>query len=152
FIATTEAVTMAGAQAVFVDIDEATMLLDPAKLEGAITPRTKAIIAVHLYGQPCDMDAITAGGRQHKPPVGGDAAQARGAGGGARRAGTLGDLACFSFYPGKNLGAYGDAGAVVGNDKALVDKVRMTANHGRMSKYEHEFEGVNSRLDTMQAA
>lgn len=152
FIATTEAITMAGAQAVFVDIDAGTMLLDPAKLEAAITPRTKAIIAVHLYGQPCDMDAIMAIARKHKLAVVEDAAQAHGATWNGRRVGTLGDLACFSFYPGKNLGAYGDAGAVVGNDKPLMDKVRMTANHGRMSKYEHEFEGVNSRLDTVQAA
>jgi dTDP-4-amino-4,6-dideoxygalactose transaminase len=152
FIATTEAVTMVGARSVFVDIDDATMLMDPTRIEAALTPATRAIIVVHLYGQPCDMDAILAVARKHNLVVIEDAAQAHGARWRGRRAGTLGDLGCFSFYPGKNLGAYGDGGAVVGNDRALVDKVRMTANHGRMSKYEHEFEGVNSRMDTLQAA
>jgi dTDP-4-amino-4,6-dideoxygalactose transaminase len=152
FIATAEAVAMAGAEVVFADIDEKTMLIDPAHLEAAITPKTRAIIAVHLYGQPCDMDAILDIARRHRLKVVEDAAQAHGARWRGRRVGTLGDLGCFSFYPAKNLGAYGDAGAVVGNDRALLDRIRMSANHGRTKKYEHEFEGVNSRMDTLQAA
>jgi dTDP-4-amino-4,6-dideoxygalactose transaminase len=152
FFATAEAVTMVGAQSVFVDIDDATMLMDPLRLEAAITPKTRAILVVHLYGQSCDMDAILAIARKHELKVIEDAAQAHGARWRGRLVGTLGDVGCFSFYPGKNLGAYGDGGAVISNDRDLIGKIRMTANHGRMSKYEHEFEGVNSRLDTVQAA
>lgn len=152
FIATTEAIAMTGARPVFIDIEPGTMLLDPQRIEAAITPRTRGIIAVHLYGQPCDMDTINAVARKHGLKVIEDAAQAHGARWRGQRVGTLGDIACFSFYPGKNLGAFGDAGAVVSNDLDLMRRVRMTANHGRITKYEHDFEGINSRLDTIQAA
>jgi dTDP-4-amino-4,6-dideoxygalactose transaminase len=152
FIATAEAVSQTGARPVFVDIKEDTMLMDPGKIEAAITPRTKAIITVHLYGQPCEMDRIVEIARRRGLKVIEDAAQAHGARWKGRRVGSLGDIACFSFYPGKNLGAYGDGGAVVGNDEVLMKKVRMVANHGRLEKYTHEMEGVNSRLDGLQAA
>lgn len=152
FIATSEAISMTGARPVFVDIREDTMLMDPALIEKAITPRTKAIVAVHLYGQPCDMDAIMQIAERHGLKVIEDAAQAHGARWRGRRVGSIGDAACFSFYPGKNLGAFGDAGAVVSNDVELLEKVRMLANHGRLEKYTHKMEGVNSRLDGLQAA
>jgi dTDP-4-amino-4,6-dideoxygalactose transaminase len=152
FIATSEAISNAGARPVFVDIKDSTMLMDPALVERAITPRTKAIIPVHLYGQPCDMDAIMEIAERHRLKVIEDSAQAQGARWRGRRAGSIGDTGCFSFYPGKNLGAFGDAGAVVSNDQDLIARVRMLANHGRMEKYLHKMEGVNSRLDGMQAA
>lgn len=152
FIATTEAITMTGARAVFVDIKEDTMLMNPALLEAAITPRTRAIIPVHLYGQPCEMDSIMEIAQRHGLKVIEDAAQAHGARWRGRRVGSMGDAACFSFYPGKNLGAFGDAGAVVSNDEDLIERVRMLANHGRLEKYTHKIEGVNSRLDGLQAA
>jgi dTDP-4-amino-4,6-dideoxygalactose transaminase len=152
FIATSEAITQCGARPVFVDIREDTMLLDPEKLEAAITPRTKAIIPVHLYGQPCEMDEILSVAHRHSLKVVEDAAQAHGARWRGRRVGTIGDVGCFSFYPGKNLGAYGDGGAIVANDRSLIDTIRMLANHGRHSKYIHTCEGVNSRLDGLQAA
>jgi dTDP-4-amino-4,6-dideoxygalactose transaminase len=152
FIATSEAISQTGAKPVFVDIEPGTMLMSPAAVAASITPSTKAIIAVHLYGQPCDMDRIMAIAKQHNLKVIEDAAQAHGARWNGRRVGTLGDVACFSFYPGKNLGAYGDGGAVVSNDESLIKKVRMIANHGRLEKYTHEIEGVNSRLDGLQAA
>jgi dTDP-4-amino-4,6-dideoxygalactose transaminase len=152
FIATSEAISLAGARPIFVDIREDTMLMDPAALEAAITPRTRAIIPVHLYGQPCEMDRIMSIARRHGLKVVEDAAQAHGARWQDRRAGSLGDAACFSFYPGKNLGAYGDAGAVVSQDTELIQRIRMLANHGRLEKYTHEIEGTNSRLDGLQAA
>src|SRR5215510_9244505 len=152
FIATSEAISMTGARPVFVDIKEDTMLMDPRLLEAAITPRTKAIIPVHLYGQPCEMDAIMEVAERHGLKVIEDAAQAHGARWRGRRVGSIGDAACFSFYPGKNLGAFGDAGAVVSNDEELIERVRMFANHGRLEKYTHKMEGVNSRLDGLQAA
>lgn len=152
FIATCEAISLTGATPVFVDVRSDTMLLDASLLERAITPRTRAIIAVHLYGQPCDMDAVTAIANAHGIPVIEDAAQAHGASWRGRRVGTLGTAATFSFYPGKNLGAYGDAGAVVSNDADVVAHVRLLANHGRKDKYLHEAIGVNSRLDSLQAA
>jgi dTDP-4-amino-4,6-dideoxygalactose transaminase len=152
FIATAEAVRMTGADPVFVDIDGATMLMDPAAVEAAITRRTRAIVPVHLYGQPCDMDRICAIAKQHGLKIVEDAAQAHGARWNRTRVGGFGDAACFSFYPGKNLGAYGDAGAVVSRDPAVVEAVRMLANHGRKEKYTHEIEGVNSRMDTLNAA
>jgi dTDP-4-amino-4,6-dideoxygalactose transaminase len=152
FIATAEAISLTGARPVFVDVDEATMLLDPDAAAAAITPRTKAIVPVHLYGQPVNMDRLGEVARRHRLVIVEDAAQAHGARWQGRRVGTLGDVACFSFYPGKNLGAYGDAGAVVTNQGALGQRVRMLANHGRTEKYLHEMEGVNSRLDTVQAA
>ena len=152
FIATSEAISMTGARPVFVDIKEDTMLMDPALLERAITPRTKAIVPVHLYGQPCDLDAIIEIAERHGLKVIEDAAQAHGARWRGRRVGSIGDAACFSFYPGKNLGAYGDAGAVVSQDEELIERIRMLANHGRLEKYTHKMEGVNSRLDGLQAA
>ena len=152
FIATSEAISMAGARPVFVDIKEDTMLMDPALLEQAITPRTKAIVPVHLYGQPCDMDTIMEIAERHGLKVIEDAAQAHGARWRGRRAGSIADAGCFSFYPGKNLGAFGDAGAVVSQDEELIERIRMLANHGRLEKYTHKMEGVNSRLDSLQAA
>jgi dTDP-4-amino-4,6-dideoxygalactose transaminase len=152
FIATSEAITMTGARVVFVDVRPDTCNIDPDRIEEKITERTKAILPVHLYGQPADMDPIARLARKHGLRVIEDAAQAHGARYKGRTVGTLGDAACFSFYPGKNLGAYGDAGAVVTDDEGLSDRVRMLANHGRVDKYDHQFEGVNSRLDGLQAA
>jgi dTDP-4-amino-4,6-dideoxygalactose transaminase len=152
FIATSEAIAMAGAFPVFIDVLDDTMLMDPSKIEAAITPRTKAIIPVHLYGQSCDMDAIMEIARKHGLKVVEDAAQAHGGRWRGQRVGSIGDAATFSFYPGKNLGAFGDAGAVVSQDEDLMEHVRMLANHGRLEKYTHKMEGVNSRLDGMQAA
>jgi dTDP-4-amino-4,6-dideoxygalactose transaminase len=152
FIATAEAISMTGALPIFVDVREDTMLMDAAKIEAAITPRTKAIVPVHLYGQSCDMDAIVQIARKHNLKVIEDAAQAHGGRWRGQRVGSIGDAATFSFYPGKNLGAFGDAGAVVSQDEALIEHVRMLANHGRLEKYTHKMEGVNSRLDALQAA
>jgi dTDP-4-amino-4,6-dideoxygalactose transaminase len=152
FIATAEAVRMTGADPIFVDIGGATMLMDPDAVEAAVTVRTRAILPVHLYGHPCDMDGICAIAKRHGLKVVEDAAQAHGARWNGKRVGSFGDAACFSFYPGKNLGAYGDAGAVVSRDPAVVEAVRMLANHGRKEKYTHEIEGVNSRMDTLNAA
>ena len=152
FIATTLAISNAGATPVLVDCDPITYNLDPSKIEAAITPRTKAIMPVHLYGQPADMDAINAIARKHNLSVFEDAAQAAGARYKGRRAGNLGDAAGFSFYPGKNLGAYGDGGAVTTNDETIAEKVRLLRNIGQKVKYHHEVKGFNHRLDTMQAA
>lgn len=152
FIATSEAVSQVGATPIFVDVEDDTLLISPDAVETAITSRTKAIIAVHIYGQPCDMDRLMAIAQKHNLKVIEDAAQAHGARWKEKRVGSLGHVACFSFYPGKNLGAYGDGGAVVSNDEALIRQVRMLANHGRLEKYTHEIEGVNSRLDSLQAA
>jgi dTDP-4-amino-4,6-dideoxygalactose transaminase len=152
FIATSEAITLTGARPVFVDINPRTRLMDPNAFMRAITTRTKAVIPVHLEGRICDMDSIIEIARPQGVKVIEDASQAHGAVLHGRRAGSLGDLGCFSFYPGKNLGAYGDAGAVVGNDTDVLGRVRKLANHGRQEKYVHECEGVNSRLDSLQAA
>jgi dTDP-4-amino-4,6-dideoxygalactose transaminase len=152
FIATAEAISWTGARPVFVDCDEASFNLDPNLLEAAITERTRAILPVHLYGQPADMDEILDVARQHDLAVIEDAAQAHGALYKGRKVGTLGRCACFSFYPGKNLGAYGDAGAVVTGDRELADRVRALGDHGSLEKYRHEFPGANSRLDGIQAA
>ena len=152
FIATSEAITLTGARVVFVDCNEATYNIDVSKLEQVITNRTKAIIPVHLYGQPPDMDRMQNMAKKHDLYMVEDAAQAHGAEYKGQRIGTIGDVACFSFFPGKNLGAYGDAGAIVTNNDQLGKKARMIANHGRMEKYNHEFEGTNSRLDGLQAA
>jgi dTDP-4-amino-4,6-dideoxygalactose transaminase len=138
---------------VFVDVDPGSYTMDPAALERAITPRTKVIIPVHLYGHPADMKAIDGIARRRGLPVLEDAAQAHGAEVEGRRAGALGHAACFSFYPGKNLGAYGDAGMVVSNDGAFIARVRQVANHGGgTNKYDNVVLGTNSRLDTLQAA
>jgi dTDP-4-amino-4,6-dideoxygalactose transaminase len=152
FIATAEAISAVGARPVFVDIDPCTYNLDPAALAAAITPATRAIMPVHIYGQPAPMDAIVALARPRGIPVVEDAAQAHGATWNGVRAGALGDAACFSFYPGKNLGAYGDAGAVTTNDATIAERVRLLRNHGRHSKYLHEVKGYGERLDTLQAA
>jgi len=152
FTATAEAISSIGARPVFVDIKPDTMLMDPDLIESAITPRTRAIIPVHIYGQPCEMDRIMEIARRHGLKVIEDAAQAHGARWRGRRVGSIGDVACFSFFPGKNLGAYGDAGGVVSRDEDLIRRIRMLANHGRMDKYVHQIEGVNSRLDNLQAA
>jgi dTDP-4-amino-4,6-dideoxygalactose transaminase len=152
FIATTEAITLTGATPVFIDIKEDTMLMDPSLIEAAITPKTKAIIPVHLYGQTCEMDPILDIAWRHGLKVVEDAAQAHGARWKGKRAGSMGDVACFSFYPGKNLGAFGDAGGVVSNDQNLIERLRILANHGSVTKYTHDCEGVNSRLDGLQAA
>lgn len=152
FIATSEAISMTGATPIFIDVKEDTMLMDPAQIQPAITSRTKAIVPVHLYGQSCDMDAIMEIARKHGLKVVEDAAQAHGGRWRGQRVGSIGDAATFSFYPGKNLGAFGDAGAVVSQDEDLIEYIRMVANHGRLEKYTHKMEGVNSRLDSLQAA
>ncbi|HEY3278328.1 MAG TPA: DegT/DnrJ/EryC1/StrS family aminotransferase [Syntrophorhabdaceae bacterium] len=152
FIATSEAITLAGGRPVFVDCDPVTFNIDAQKIEERITERTKAIVPVHLYGQPADMEGIGMIAKKHNLRVIEDAAQAHGASLGERKVGTLGDCACFSFFPGKNLGAYGDGGAVVTDNDDLAKMVRMYANHGRLDKFGHEFEGTNSRLDGLQAA
>ena len=152
FIATSEAITMTGAKVVFVDINPHTYNVDVEKIEEKITGRTRVIIPVHLYGQPADMDPILDLAKKYNLKVVEDAAQAHGAIYKGRRIGSLGNMSCFSFYPGKNLGAYGDAGAIVTDDSTLALKARMIANHGRIEKYDHEMEGVNSRLDALQAA
>jgi len=151
FIATTEAITAAGASIVLADIDPRTYLIDPQQIERLITPRTKAIIPVHLYGQPADMQTIMEIADHRHLLVIEDACQAHGARAGGRRVGTIGTAGCFSFYPGKNLGALGDAGAIVTNDDDLADRIRLLTNHGSRIKYHHEIEGWNSRLDTIQA-
>ena len=153
FIATGEAILLNGARPVFVDVDETSFTMDPGTLEAAITPRTKVVLPVHLYGHPANMEAILAVAARHGLPVLEDAAQAHGAAIGGRRAGSLGHAACFSFYPGKNLGAYGDAGAVTTNDADFAARVRQIANHGGgTTKYDNVVLGTNSRLDALQAA
>ena len=152
FIATTLAISNTGATPVLVDAHPETYNIDPALIEAAITPRTKAIMPVHLYGQPADMDPILAIADKHGLLVFEDAAQAHGARYKGRRTGSLGHAAGFSFYPGKNLGAYGDGGAVVTNDADLAERIRMLRNLGMKKKYHHEIKGFNHRLDTIQAA
>jgi dTDP-4-amino-4,6-dideoxygalactose transaminase len=152
FIATIGMLGRVGAKPVFVDIDPQTYNIDPARIEAAITERTKAIMPVHLYGQPAEMDPILEIADRHGLKVIEDAAQAHGAEYKGRRAGGMGHVAIFSFYPGKNLGAYGDAGALVTNDGEIAEKVRLLRNHGRRAKYEHLLEGFNYRIDTLQAA
>ena len=152
FIATIGMLGRVGARPIFVDIDPRTYNMDPAKIEAAITERTKAIMPVHLYGQPAEMDPILEIADRHGLKVIEDAAQAHGAEYKGRRAGSMGHAAIFSFYPGKNLGAYGDAGALVTNDGEIAEKVRLLRNHGRREKYEHLLEGFNYRIDTLQAA
>ncbi len=152
FIATAETIVVVGATPVFVDVDPAHYNMTAEGLSAAITPRTKAAIPVHLYGQPAPMAEIMEVARRRSIKVIEDAAQAHGAEYNGKRAGSWGDAAAFSFYPAKNLGAYGDAGAVVTNDEELAVAVRMLRDHGRTDKYLHEYVGVNSRLDTLQAA
>jgi dTDP-4-amino-4,6-dideoxygalactose transaminase len=145
-------ITHAGATVVFADTDDSTFTIDPAAIEAAITPRTVGIIPVHLYGQPADMDAIMAIARKHGLWVIEDCAQAHLARYKGRQVGTFGTAATYSFYPGKNLGAMGDAGAVVTNDSAMAEHMTMLARHGGLVKHQHHIEGINSRLDGMQAA
>lgn len=152
YIATALAVSHVGAQVVFAEPDPATHNLDPDRIEAAVTENTRAILPVHLYGQPADMDAINAVAGRHGLKVIEDAAQAHGAMYKARKTGSLGDAAGFSFYPGKNLGAFGDAGAVTTNDSAIADRIRALRNYGSKAKYYNEYKGVNSRLDELQAA
>jgi dTDP-4-amino-4,6-dideoxygalactose transaminase len=152
FFATAGAIARAGATPVFVDIDPVTFNIDPSKIEGAITEKTKAIIPVHLYGQTADMDPIREIAEKHNLYIVEDAAQAIGATYKGRKTGELGDTACFSFFPTKNLGAYGDAGMVVTNNEDLAEKMRVIRVHGSKPKYYHHVLGYNSRLDELQAA
>lgn len=152
FIATSEAVTCSGARVVFVDCDAASYNIDVNLIERKISSHTKAIVVVHLYGRPADLAAIGQLARKYGLKIIQDCAQAHGAGIGGKPLADFGDILCFSFYPGKNLGAFGDAGAVVTNDDRLARQARMIANHGRIDKYNHEFEGLNSRMDGIQAA
>lgn len=152
FVATPEAISLIGATPVFCDVDPELMTIDPDAIEECLTDRTKAIVPVHLFGQIAAMDPILTVARKHGLKVVEDAAQAHGARSGGTAAGAFGHAATFSFYPGKNLGAYGDAGAILTLDDDLAEWARKFANHGRSTKYAHEFEGVNSRLDGLQAA
>lgn len=152
WISTTETITQAGGRVVFCDTDEDTFTIDPKSIEEKITSRTVGIIPVHLYGQPADMDAIMAIAKKHKLWVLEDCAQAHLARYKGRLVGTFGDVASFSFYPGKNLGAMGDAGAITTNDPQLAGRMAMFARHGGLVKGDHQIEGINSRLDGLQAA
>src|SRR6185437_6270032 len=152
FIATAEAITYCGARPVFADIDPATGNLDPKLVERAITPRTRAILPVHLYGRPADMDAIRGIAASHHLHVLEDAAQAHGARYRGRRAGSLAGAAAFSFYPTKNLGAYGEAGAVTTDDDHIANFIQAARSHGQTARYEHEFVGYNYRMDGFQGA
>jgi dTDP-4-amino-4,6-dideoxygalactose transaminase len=152
FVATAEAITFCGARPVFVDVHPQTYNIDPEKLEAALTPRTAAIVPVHLYGQMADMDPILEIGRRRGVPVVEDASQAHGAVYRGRHAGSIGDVGCFSFYPGKNLGAYGEAGAVVTNNPGVARTVRMFRDHGQERKYHHALVGFNARMDGFQGA
>jgi dTDP-4-amino-4,6-dideoxygalactose transaminase len=152
FIATWLAISMVGARPVPVEPDGGTYNIDVERIEAAVTPRTRAIVVVHLYGQPAEMDSILAMSRRHGLCVVEDAAQAHGARYKGRRVGALGDIAAFSFYPAKNLGALGDGGAITTNSDRLAQKVRLLRNYGSTQKYRHEVAGVNSRLDELQAS
>jgi len=162
FIATSEAISQVGAKPVFVDVDPITYNMAPGKLEdylkkrlspsaSNLTPRPKAVLPVHLYGQPADMDAVLEIAEKHNLSVVEDACQAHGALYKGRKAGSMGSVGCFSFYPGKNLGAYGEGGAAVTQDEALANKIRMIRDHGQAQKYFHDMEGYNGRLDAIQA-
>jgi dTDP-3-amino-3,4,6-trideoxy-alpha-D-glucose transaminase len=151
-VATVVAVEMAGARPVLVDVDPETYTMDPAACRAAISPRTKAILPVHLYGHPADMTALGEIARRHGLLLVEDCAQAHGARIEGTLVGTFGEVACFSFYPTKNLGAFGDGGAVVTRDAALAERVRRLRNYGQTSRYRHESRGFNSRLDELQAA
>ncbi len=149
---TISAIRLAGATPVFVDIDEETYCMDPKKLSGAITKKTKVILPVHLYGQAADVDAIMRIAKKHKLFVLEDCAQAAGATYKGKNVGTMGDIAAFSFYPTKNLGTFGDGGAIVTNDPTLADRVRMIRQYGEVERYKNKVEGINSRLAEIQAA
>jgi dTDP-4-amino-4,6-dideoxygalactose transaminase len=152
FMATAEAISYCGARPVFVDIEERSYNMDPALVEAAITPRTRAIIPVHLFGQMVDMDPILEIGRRHGLPVVEDACQAHGARYQGRIAGGIGQIGCFSFYPGKNLGAFGEAGAITTNDSELRNKIQVLRDHGQARKYLHSMIGWNARMDGIQGA
>jgi dTDP-4-amino-4,6-dideoxygalactose transaminase len=152
FIASSSAISLTGATPIWVDVDADTYNIDPELIEAAITPRTRAIMVVHLYGQPADMDRVMEIARRHKLPVVEDACQSHGARHRGRRTGSMGAFAAFSFYPSKNLGAYGDAGALTTNDAELAEKVRMMRNYGQRAKYDHVYLAWNRRMDTLQAA
>jgi dTDP-4-amino-4,6-dideoxygalactose transaminase len=152
FMATAEAISYCGAKPVFADVDERTYTMDPAALEKAITPKTRAIIPVHIFGQPADMDPIMEVARRHGLFVVEDACQAHGAEYKGRKVGTLADAACFSFYPGKNLGAFGEAGAIVTDNPELQAQIRILREHGQIRKYHHTMIGWNCRMDGIQAA
>ena len=152
WVSTAICASSVGAKPVFVDMLPTLYTIDPSKIEAKITSRTKAIIPVHLYGLPAEMDEIMAIARKHKLRVVEDCAQAHGATYKGRKVGSFGDIACFSFYPGKNLGAYGDAGCLCTNNEELATKARKIANYGGLTRHEHEFAGRNSRLDGIQAA
>lgn len=152
WIATSEAVSTVGAIPVFVDILPETFTIDPGQIRLKISNKTKAIIPVHLYGRPCKMDQIMDIAKEFDLKVLEDSAQAHGAIYNNQKIGSFGDIATYSFYPGKNLGAYGDAGAIITNDNELAQKCKMICNHGQISKHNHQMEGRNSRMDTIQAA
>jgi dTDP-4-amino-4,6-dideoxygalactose transaminase len=152
FIATALAVSAVGAVPVLVEMEQHSYNIDPNRIEEAITARTRAIMPVHLYGQPCDLDQVLEIARRRGLRVIEDACQAHGARYKGRRAGTIGDVGCFSFYPGKNLGAYGDGGAIVTADSELAEKISRLRNYGQRKKYYHSEKGLNARLDTLQAA
>jgi dTDP-4-amino-4,6-dideoxygalactose transaminase len=152
FVATVAAIEYAGAKPVLVDVEPEFLTMDPAKLEAAITPRTKAIIPVHLFGQPADMDSIMAIAKKHGLVVIEDACQAHGSEYRGKRCGSIGQLGCFSFYPGKNLGAYGEGGAVVTNDPKLAKQIRLLRAWGEEVRYEHKYRGFNYRMDGVQGA
>ena len=151
FIATAEAITLNGAKPVFVDVNPETYNIDINEIEKAITKKTKAIVPVHLFGQSADMSPILKIAKKHKLCVIEDCAQAHGARYKNKIVGSIGDIGCFSFFPGKNLGAYGDAGIITTNNKILAQKIYILRNHGRLKKYKHTIEGINSRLDEIQA-
>ncbi|HTW31715.1 MAG TPA: DegT/DnrJ/EryC1/StrS family aminotransferase [Candidatus Sulfotelmatobacter sp.] len=152
FVATAGSIARLGARPVFVDIDSATYNLDPGGVEAAITPRTRAILPVHLFGLPADMDSISEVARRHNLPVIEDAAQAIGARYRDKPAGSMGQAGCFSFFPSKNLGGAGDGGMIVTNDPSMADRLRLLRQHGSRKKYRYEILGINSRLDALQAA
>ena len=152
FIATADAVVRNGAVPVFADIDPQTYCLDPTTVEGMITPRTRALIPVHIYGHPADMAPLQELASEYALPIVEDACQAHGSEYMAKKAGSIGLIGCFSFYPGKNLGAYGDAGCIVTNDQQIDERIRMLRNYGQRKKYEHICIGMNSRMDEIQAA
>ena len=152
FIASAEAVSRVGHKIIFCDANSDDFTINIEDVKKRITKKTSAIIAVHLYGHPCDMDPLLELAKFHNLKIIEDCAQAHGAEYKNRKVGCIGDIGCFSFYPGKNLGAYGDGGAIISNDEELAIKCRMIANHGRIAKYNHQFQGRNSRLDGIQAA
>jgi len=151
FIATALCVSYTGAKPVFVDVEEQTYNIDPSKLEAAVTDKTKAVIPVHLYGQPANMDEIVVVAKKHNIKVVEDAAQSHGSRYKEKRIGSLGDIACFSFYPTKSLGGFGDGGAVVTSDQGIYEALLKLRDYGRVNRYEHTIKGYNSRLDTVQA-